>query len=327
MTFLMKNLKTIIEMVSENLKPYFMEDNQSDVKDNPDTKSTFESSTTKVKPFSVFAAIVNGVGVGLLLGLLVGLSISPVVSGVIGTLSSLLVIMLGLNDKFMGTVKSFRVGAFGIFAVAGILLGMYIRTNNSLSPPMEEVKKEYLSTGFEENQALYFTALHFVDYVPIGWFGTSEKDTIAMTAAQPSMRSHLFSSQIDVGQCAVLKSADRDFPKSEIVNSFEAAGGIWKDLALNLGSEFPDVIFIDALLAIRDGFCGLGQSGVIEIKSSEKLILLSESNSLESIIGVMNESGESWSIILENTIDDIPKNYQKPLYLKLIKLLSNEETN
>ena len=38
---------------------------------------------------NITAAILNGMGVGLLLGLLLGLAVSPVVSGIIGTLSSL----------------------------------------------------------------------------------------------------------------------------------------------------------------------------------------------------------------------------------------------
>jgi hypothetical protein len=324
----------ILKVVSDKLKSYYMESNpvedkgiqRSESTPGPDEKSLGEKHANKAKPSSIFAAIVNGLGVGLLLGVLLGLAISPVVSGVIGTLSSLLVVLLGLNDKYMGIIKSLRIGSFGLFSVAGILLGMYIRTNDALSPRMEDLKNEYLKTGFSQNQALYFTALQYFDYVPVGWFETSEKDTLARASKSNHIRSHLFSSKVDVGQCALLKSADRDFPKSEIINSFEAAGGVWKHLALNLGPELPDQVFVDALLALRDGFCGLGQSGMIEIKSSEELKALNQNSSIETIKNTMKESGEGWNVILNYTNDQVPPDYQKQLYLNLIKLLANEKT-
>jgi hypothetical protein len=328
----MKEIVGNLKMAADKLNPYFMEDRKVKEKQENDQipkAGTLEKNETQVKPTeltSIIAAIINGIGVGLLLGLLLGLAVSPVVSGVIGTLSSLLVILLGLNDKYVGTVKSLRIGAFGLFAVVGILLGMYIRTHNALSPPMLEMKQKYLETGFDENQSLYFTALKYFDHVPVGWFGTSEKDTIAFSKTDKSVKSHLFSSEIDAGQCALLKSANKDFPKSEIIYSFEAAGGVWKALALNL-SDLPDEVFISALLAMRDGFCGLGQSGKIKIESSTKLKSLSAKDKLESITSTMNESGGSWVIILDNTKDIIPPNYQKSLYLQLIKLLANEKTN
>ena len=321
----MKDVKTILSMVSGKLKPFFMEENQTS--SNMQTDEKGKSSSIKINPGSAMAAIFNGLGIGLLLGLLLGLAVSPVVSGVIGTISSLLAVFLGLNDKYMGTIKSIRIGSFGFFAVAGILLGVYIRTHNALSPSITEIKKDYLKAEFSENQALYFTALQVADYVPSGWFATTAADTVANSKRSRSTQSHLFSSHVDVSQCAVLKSADRDFPKSEMIYSFESAGGVWKELAYGLNSDLPDQVFVDALLAMRDGFCNLGQTGSIEIKSTEKLVKLNDSNSLNEIKAAMQQAGESWQVILEKTESTIPEDNKKQLYLHLIKILAHEKSN
>ncbi|MEZ5083065.1 MAG: hypothetical protein R2750_06415 [Bacteroidales bacterium] len=321
----MKNVKTILTMVSDKLKPLFMEEKKTNPTNQTDEKEN--TSSVKIKTSSIIAAVFNGLGIGLLLGLLLGLAVSPVVSGVIGTISSLLAVFLGLNDKYMGQIKSIRIGAFGFFAVVGILSGMFIRTHNALSPTKDEIKKEFLNAGFNENQALYFTALQVAEYVPEGWFETTAADTVANSKRSRSTQSHLFSSHVDVSQCAVLKSADRDFPKSEMVYSFESAGGVWKELAYGLSPDFPDQVFVDALLAMRDGFCGLGQAGTIEIKSTEKLQNLTNTNSLNEIKSALQQAGESWQVILEKTESTIPEDYKKQLYLQLIKILADEKSN
>ncbi|MCF8379088.1 MAG: hypothetical protein K9H49_05885 [Bacteroidales bacterium] len=331
----MKTLKSYLNEVSEKLKPLYMEndamaretlgnDNESG---GTASKPTEIPAKSKANTSSVLAAIFNGLGVGLLLGLLLGLAVSPVVSGIIGTLSSLLVILLGLNDKYMGIVKSVRIGSFGFFTVAGIILGMYIRTNNALSPTTTDLKEEYIKSGFEENEALYFTAQKTFDYVPVGWFGTTAADSVGNKNKNKETRSHLFSSKVDVSQCSILKSADREFPRSEIIYSYEAAGGLWKDLALTFGKELPDQVYVDALLAIRDGFCGLGKSGIIDIKSTYEIKQLNSANSLSDIKNTLIKAGGEWPVIFESIQDKIPEEYQKQTLLQLIKILTDEKAN
>ena len=64
----------------------------------------------------------------LFLDFLLGLPVLPGCKWVIGTISSLLAILIGLNEKFLDPVKkASRIGAFGLFSVVGIVLGLYIR--------------------------------------------------------------------------------------------------------------------------------------------------------------------------------------------------------
>ena len=125
----------------------------------------------KTTASGIVSAVVNGAGVGLLLGTLLGLSISPVVSGVIGTLSGLLAVLLGTSEKYMSRLKSVRIGAFGFFCVAGILLGMHVRINNALLPDRKTMMNEYRRVGFSKQEALDFIAFREFGIVPAGWKG------------------------------------------------------------------------------------------------------------------------------------------------------------
>lgn len=286
-----------------------------------------DHAENKITPMRFFAAVLNGLGVGLLLGVLLGLAVSPVVSGVIGTLSSILLILLGLNDKQMTTIKSLRIGTFGIFAVVGIIFGMYIRTTDALSYTTTELKNEYMLTGFSKDQALYYVALKKFKYVPMGWFGTSEADTVAMSTTDHHDQSVLFSSDVDLSQCRILNTADNTFPKDEIYNTFEAADGVWKKLALALEPELPEQVYVDGLLGIRDSFCALGSSGELTIDGNPGLSKLSEASNAEEIKTVMRNSGQGWKLIVSNTENKIPAEYQTKFYLIVIKILSNEKDN
>lgn len=332
----MTHLNLKLPDLPEKLKSYFMEETPTkNVQEEAATATATEVPGTEIIPEQsvtptagrVFAAILNGLGVGLLLGLLLGLAVSPVVSGVIGTLSSILVILLGLNDKHLSTLKSLRIGSFGIFAVAGILFGIYIRTNDALSPTTTDLKTEYREAGFSKDQALYYTALEKFDYVPVGWFGTSERDTLAMATTDKSGKSVLFSSHVDLDQCATLNTADRTFPREEILYTFEAAGGVWQELATSMPEDMPDQAYVDGLLGIRDSFCELGGSGKVEVKGSETLNSLDASASATEIRQALKDSGGNWTAILENTEQKIPPKYQPAFYLTVIKIFSHEKVN
>lgn len=115
-----------------------------------------------------FLAAFAGVGIGVLIGLIAGLSVSPVVSVILGALASLLAAFLGLqgggsvealNTEQLAAqqqrlrLNAIKAGGFGVACIAGILVGLFIRSNQALMPtPAEQIQK-YVKAGLEENYA------------------------------------------------------------------------------------------------------------------------------------------------------------------------------
>ncbi len=326
----MQGLNLNTQDALDKLKSAFMEAKNTSEATPDSTQQVSQPTQTTPQPItsgSVFAAVLNGLGVGLLLGVLLGLAVSPVVSGVIGTLSSILVVLLGLNDKHITTLKSLRIGSFGLFAVIGVLAGMYIRVSEPLAQSTTDLKDEYTKAGYTDDQALYYIALKKFDYVPVGWFGTSKKDTVAMAKTDKHDQSVLFSSEVNLDHCSTLNTAKNTFPPTEILYTFEAAGGIWKQLASSMPEDLPDQAYVDGLLGVRDTFCEFGNSGKLTVEGTEKLKKLSESSNVEEIKTALIQAGGSWQKILENTEQKIPPGHQASFYLTVIKILSNEQSN
>ena len=118
---------------------------------------------------NIISAIINGGGIGLLLGMLMGLTDKPVVAGIITTLSGLLTLLLGVNEVYITILKGIRIGAFGVFCVAGVLWGLDIRTNNGMLPSREKMMEEYTKVGFTKQEALDFIAYREFQIIPRGW--------------------------------------------------------------------------------------------------------------------------------------------------------------
>lgn len=333
-------------------------ENQNDIK----------GTVTRTGPLSMVTAIINGAGVGLLLGALLGLSISPVVSGVIGTLSGLLALLLGVSEKFMSPLKSLRIGAFGFFCVAGIILGMNIRINKILLPSRQTMLHEYRMVGYTKKEALDFIAFREFGLAPAGWIEkkTAEKeqnvsnpadmdepgDVSRVSESGSSLANNnvssghdisagnsrqfvnqdqsaaesgnlLYSSEINAGECYKLNFASASQPVAEIKNIFERAGGTWKEMAENLEAGLPGKIYVQALFTMRDCFCSPGQSGVLKIKTSDRIRKINESYSLEQIKRTLTEAAGTWTTIVEKISSDIPPEYQKQLFLSLIKIFKS----
>jgi hypothetical protein len=276
-----------------------------DVQSNDDLQSLPEKKITLIKGFS---AVFNGLGIGLLLGLLLGLSISPVVSGVIATLSSLLAIFLGLNEKYLDPLKSLRIGAFGVFAVAGILLGLYMRANDVFAPTLLEKKNEYVAIGYTEAEARAFIT----------------KAVEADTGKTRREASVLYSSTVDASACDVLNYASISQPASELLNTFREAGGTWKELADHFQAELPGELVGQSLISIRDCFCSLATDGKIQMTNLDRVRKLNSSDSLEQLERVLSSSGESWKAIVDKISGSISENQRKNVYLSIIKVLSHD---
>lgn len=325
-------------------------------------ESLLEHSTPleKAGSLKIVTAIINGAGVGLLLGALLGLSISPVVSGVIATLSGLLAVLLGTSEKYMSPLKSVRIGAFGFFCVAGIFLGMYVRTNKGLLPARQKMMADYRAVGFTKEEALDFIAYREFGLIPTGWTGkpqmqdndqseagTAEPETkivqdgksgtaLAKTNLTSNVRQFLdhgqtgaelgnvlYSTEINASECYKLNIANSSQPVSEIINTFERAGGNWKKMAHNLDTGLPENIFILALFTMRDCLCQSGHSGKFNITMTEKIKNINTSQSLEEIRRILLDAGGIWTLIVEKISVEIPAGYQKTLYLSLIKILES----
>lgn len=113
------------------------------------------------------ATILSGIGMGLLLGLIMGLSVSEVVKAIMGVLTALLAVFLGFDKQsYAGMDESeyskqkqnalftaLRAGWFGLAVVAGILLGMWIRTNEVFTIPVSKSVKQWTDAGYDSAYA------------------------------------------------------------------------------------------------------------------------------------------------------------------------------
>jgi hypothetical protein len=105
--------------------------------------------------------VLSGSGLGLLLGSVVGLTTTPVVAGVVGGITSLLAVFLGLDGGGEGKLGALgrvqlngvRIGCFGLAAVVGVALGLYVRINNPLAEAPER-QLERWQAAFPDNPRL-----------------------------------------------------------------------------------------------------------------------------------------------------------------------------
>ncbi|MBK9732575.1 MAG: hypothetical protein IPO83_15080 [Chitinophagaceae bacterium] len=320
-----------------------------------------EASTAT--PLQIITAVANGAGIGLLLGMLLGLAVSPVVSGIIGVLSGMLAVLLGLDDKFLSPLKSIRIGAFGFFCVAGIVMGMYIRTNNGLLPSREKMMQQYTKVGFSKQEALDFIAYREFNLIPSSWKGgaageatsssvdsdsTGEEDGsdeagegAAITSSSSAKQSTghqfadpnengaarknvLYSSEIDASQCYILDMTSSEKPVAQIKNTFEQAGGTWKELADKLGTGLPESVYLEALFDLRDIFCEEGKGGVLKIPKNAAVDKLNSTQSLSEIKKTLVAAAPIWNTIVNKLSADISEGNQKTLFLSLAKILGHE---
>ena len=154
-----------------------------------------------------------GAGLGLLLGLVVGLSITPVVAGLVGALTSLLAVFLGLDPtgttRRLPRVNAIRIGAFGFATVLGIGIGLFVRVNNPLALEPQHLMAKW-ETALPDNPTLarQMMVLERASLAPAGLaYVEGEPETAVQTTGQPGARtSVLFSSEgAGFDACEVLR--------------------------------------------------------------------------------------------------------------------------
>ncbi len=178
--------------------------------------------------------LIAGVALGALTGLLIGLSSSAVVGSVIGALTALLAGFFGLRelkseDREQRPGYLFRIMSFAFACLLLVAGGLYLRTHDTLSPSPKEQVQELKDAGFSEDQALQITAWQRYGVT----FSKSTGDIAATSKDGPSpLSTILFSIDSTIlSKCADLE-ADNHADETNRRRAFEAAGGIWRDVAI-----------------------------------------------------------------------------------------------
>jgi len=158
------------------------------------------------------ATVLSGIGMGLLLGIIMGLSVSEVVKVIMASLTALLGVFLGFEKRsFTGMdgeeykkdnhntlITALRSGSFGIAVVAGILFGMWIRTNEVFTISVKESVEQWTDAGYEPDYARKMVAFQRLGINP------TTGEVGPMTELQRGHQSNLFSAEDVESLCATI---------------------------------------------------------------------------------------------------------------------------
>lgn len=149
------------------------------------------------------ATILSGIGMGLLLGVIMGLSVSEVVKVIFGILTAMLGAFLGFDKRSFAGMEAaeyqkekentlftaLRAGWFGLAVVAGIFLGMYVRTQEVFTISVSESVKQYTKAGYAPEEARKLVLFQRLGINPT----TGELGPV--TEVQRAHQSNLFSAE------------------------------------------------------------------------------------------------------------------------------------
>jgi hypothetical protein len=259
---------------------------------------------TEFSTRNAFSAVFNGLGIGLLLGILLSTTLSPVVSGVIATVSSLLAVLIGLNEKYLDPVKSLRIGSFGLFTVVGIIAGLYLRANNPFAPTLKDKMEEYKSIGFSDEEARNLI------------MGFIKSDT---SKAQREA-SLLYSTTVNSSDCDQLYYMNAETPVSEMVNTFRSTEGIWRKFADTFQSDLPEELTGKSLLMVRDSFCNSSSTDPYKIPNHEQIKAINPSRSIGEIESKLSAAGENWKSLVSTAQSQFSEAERAKIYQVLIKV-------
>lgn len=99
----------------------------------------------------------------MLTGIVIGLSISQVIGILLGAITSLLSVYFGLkreeNNTSISTPNYFLIAAFSITCFFFILIGIFMRTHNLLSPSIKQQLLNWTDAGYSIREAKIIVAL------------------------------------------------------------------------------------------------------------------------------------------------------------------------
>ena len=288
---------------------------------------------------SIKLALYGGAGIGLLFGIVMGSSIAPIAAKTLAVLATLLAAMLGLNDKYFNDAKSVRIGSFGFACVLGIIIGMFVRANNILSPSMMDLKQQYLAVGFSEEEALHFIVIKEFGGTVSGsdssvntpqliqqLEGEAKQNNQSSTApiqfaqsiATAQHASVLFSSPVELNGCDELEYTDNSLPLDEVVNNFELTGGVWEDLVDHVPEQTSLQDKKGLLLTTKHAVCQVEQVEEQECDSLTPEVM--NSKDYESIFSTMSSLDQDWHTVA-SSIDT--SSLHEDLKLHSLKMVKN----
>jgi len=114
--------------------------------------------------------LLAGAGMGALTGLLVGLSVNSVAGGILTGIAALLAAVLGLRTgkggEEQGTGDPMRMFGFGALCVVGLLAGIFIRGNDTLSQSVSDRVAQWTDAGYDATIAREYAAWQILGVKP-----------------------------------------------------------------------------------------------------------------------------------------------------------------
>jgi hypothetical protein len=170
-----------------------------------------------------------GAALGLCVGVLMGMTTAPVVGTVVGALAALFATVFGV--KLEDLTAFARIGGFGAFCVLGVLLGITLRTHNSLGISVGQQVDEWVAAGFDAG-----TARQIVLYRTLGVVEDSagRLGQTARAAKIDDQSARILSSTLSSRhdeQCPQMAPSRFENDPAKILRSYHNTGGDWDALA------------------------------------------------------------------------------------------------
>lgn len=210
----------------------------------------------------------SGAGLGLLLGVIVGLSQTPVVAEVMGVLTGLLAVFLGLQGSgdaelpVVGKLRmnGARIGSFGLAAALGLILGLFLRVAN---PFVETPDQEFArwAKAFPGNEVLARQAMLFerMGIEPAEWhFVDGVGMAVSVNADQArARRPALFGVLNRTNLCNELNPEDFNNDPAALLEAYDDESEPVLDATAAQIRELPEDHRLSALVTAHTLFCSL----------------------------------------------------------------------
>jgi hypothetical protein len=182
-----------------------------------------------------------GTGLGLLVGVLVGLSSSPVVSVVVGALAAGMVTLLGFVRSAKEDQPSYtegsvvRLGSFGVACAGAVILGLFIRTHNWVSPSIAEQVSEVQKAGYSGEEARRWVAYKNIGTSTLAASSDASAAATHSTGGAASVAGSVLFSGANEGECQHFDT-NRYKDAQEHLYALRQSGGKYAEYAEKISS-------------------------------------------------------------------------------------------